>query len=216
MNGPRPPLAEHDVAELGKAYRLEAGAAPIGRFHTWWRGNSLPRLPEFAGLSIGPMDEPLPDGIIDLEAGEMRQRMERGHRLWLARIESEPAGWGWSATRSFTVGELGIVRALPSGNRYLWDFVTLPSWRGRGIYPRLLQAIVTGETEADRFWLGHDLPNEASRRGIAKAGFREVGVLFREPDGSFALVPTGPLHLVDATAALFDVPIAPARQARHT
>src|SRR5262249_35635739 len=53
-------------------------------------------------------------------------------------------------------------------------------WRGLGIYPRLLQAILAREAgEAQRFWIGHVRENRASGRGIVKAGFGTIGATDR-------------------------------------
>lgn len=51
---------------------------------------------------------------------------------------------------------LSVSWPLAPGDRGLWDFATLEGWRGRGIYPRLLQAILRAEEKnADCFWIGH-------------------------------------------------------------
>jgi GNAT superfamily N-acetyltransferase len=160
-------------------------------------------------LSIAPAeDERLLEGLGELDSREIQQRIRRGHQPWLARVAGQVVGWGWCATEEASIGELGISFQIPPGNRYLWDFVTTPSWRGRGIYPRLLQTIVVREREAERFWLGHDLSNEASARGIAKSGFHEVGVLYSRWDGAFALARSGPVSVAAAASALFGLPVA--------
>ena len=104
-----------------------------------------------------------------------------GHRPWLARIGKVPVGWGWVAAREAEIQELGFSFALLPGDRYLWDFTMLPAWRGHDVNPALLQAILV--EGATRFWIGHDRDNAASARGMAKAGFREVGTAHRPPDG---------------------------------
>jgi hypothetical protein len=98
-----------------------------------------------------------------------------------------PVAYGWSAHRSAVIGELGITLRLSDGERYLWDFVTLPEWRGRGIYAGMLQAIPAQEADAHRFWIGHDFDNRASARGILKAGFQPVNALYRTAEGRFVL-----------------------------
>jgi hypothetical protein len=144
--------------------------------------------------------------LLPLPAAEVEERMRLGHQLWLACVGGDLVAWGWNATRQFAIGELGIARALPPHTRYLWDFVTRPEQRGRGIYPRLLQAMILGEPGVERFWVGHDLDNISSERGIARAGFGQVGLLYRGDNG-FALVPTGPRERAIAASALFDVPL---------
>jgi len=109
---------------------------------------------------------------------EMENRFSAGHRAYLAYWDGEPAAWGWVATRSADIGELGSTFAIPSGERYLWNFVTLKSHRGMGIYPRLLDAIVRAQSaEAERFWIAYAPENHASGSGIRKAGFTTVAEL---------------------------------------
>ncbi len=188
---------------------LDPSATPVGRFHAWWRGDPLPALPPFPDLQIAPLaDSRLACELTNLPEHEIHERMRLGHVPWLARVAGEPVAWGWNATRQFAIGELGIARALPPHTHYLWDFFTLPAWRGQSIYPRLLQAIVASEPEVAQFWVGHDLGNIASARGIAKAGFAEVGLLYHGESSGFALVPAGPFARAAAAATIFAVPIA--------
>jgi GNAT superfamily N-acetyltransferase len=109
---------------------------------------------------------------------EMARRFAAGHRAYVARSDGEPAAWGWVATQSAEIGELGSSFAIPDGERYLWNFVTLRSHRGMGIYPRLLDAVVRDEShEAERFWIAYAPENHASGAGIRKAGFVAVAEL---------------------------------------
>jgi hypothetical protein len=119
---------------------------------------------------------------------EMAARFAAGHRAYLAWWNGEPAAWGWVATRDAWIGELRAAVVLPRGERYLWNFVTLPSHRGRGIYPRLVDAIVRAESgEAERFWIARAPENHASGAGIAKAGFATVATLSFDAAGRPAL-----------------------------
>lgn len=187
----------------------ETAEDPIGRFHTWWRGDPLPNLPDSPEIGIAPITNlQTAANLTRMDLEETRRRMAAGHQLWLARSGDEAVGWGWCATKHFAIGELAISRSLPPGNRYLWDFFTMPAERGEGFYPRLLQAIVRRDTAADRFWLGHDLNNEPSRKGIVKAGFQEVGLLYRQLGGGFLLAPSGPPERAIAAATLFGTPVA--------
>ena len=143
---------------------------------------------------------------------EMARRLAEGHRAYVALRDGAPAAWGWSATRSAAIGELGSTFRVPAGERYLWNFVTAPAHRGRGIYPRLLDAIVRAESaEAERFWVAHAPENRASGAGITKAGFRTVADLSfdaagrpavreREPGGGAAVARL--LGLPEAEAGL--------------
>jgi hypothetical protein len=191
---------------MGEAARL---GTPLGLFYTWWRGDALPALPELPGLTIEPVDGAQMAAALDgLDIQSVQTRIEQQHHPYLARVDGEAVGSGWVATAVTEIGELGITLTMPPDNRYLWDFVTLPAWRGQRIYPRILQRMLTLE-EADRFWIGHDRPNVASARGIIAAGFHLTGELFDFPTG-FGFVPTGPLNRARIAAALLGAPLVDA------
>jgi len=153
---------------------------------TWWRGDALPHPAPLAGLTIGVNDDAnLIARLSDLAVEEIEARLAAGHRCYLAWLDGTPVSYGWVATLSASIGELSLAFDLPDGDRYLWDFVTLPEWRGRGIYPRLLHGIIEHEGgAAERFWIIYAPENAASGIGIAKAGFGSVGDLsFLRNDG---------------------------------
>jgi len=103
---------------------------------------------------------------------EIEHRFADGHRAYVAWWNEEPAAWGWAATRTASIGEVGATFSLARGECYLWNFVTLAAHRGRGIYPRLLNAMVRAESaNAERFWIAYAPENRASGSGITKAGF---------------------------------------------
>ena len=110
---------------------------------TWWSGDPLPALPPLPGLRTAVTDDlPLLARLADLDQAEVAARVAGGHRPYLAWLGAEPVAYGWVAGAGATIGELGVAFALPRGDRYLWDFATLPAWRGRGVYPHLLRGII--------------------------------------------------------------------------
>lgn len=201
--------AEHDNGSFSSGGRPMPGAPfePVGRFYAWWRGDPLPPLSPVPDVAMSPSsDEALVATVTGIEIEAVRERMDLGHRPWLARIGNEPAGWGWVASREAGIAELDIAITLPLGERYLWDFVTVPKRRGRGVYSALLRTILTQEG-ADRYWIGHDEGNTASARGVAKVGFREVGAVLRTEDGQMTFVPESPTDRAGAAAALLGLPV---------
>ena len=107
------------------------------------------------------------------------KRLANDNRAFVAYINHQPAAFGWMARDDAKIGELNHEFILPQGNRYLWNFRTLEAYRGLGIYPALLQYILqNGDHEANRFWIIHAPENEASLKGIQKAGFEYVGKLY--------------------------------------
>lgn len=180
---------------------------PFGLFYAWWRGDPLPEVarPDSMEVEFAGTDHDLAE-VSGILSSDLEARRREGHRPYLARVGGEIIGWGWSATAGFEIGELGITASLPPGNRYLWDFVTLPAWRGRGVYSALIQAILRDDTDADRFWVGHDAPNVASGRGITKAGFQKAGEVY-VVEGSAVFVPAGPGDRASEAASMLGLPL---------
>ena len=153
------------------------------------RTDPTPSLASLAGLDIRrELDVAVIAALQQRDASEIVRRFEAGHRAYVARLNGAPAAFGWSATRSAEIGEMGSTFTLPSGERYLWNFVTLPAFRGLGVYPRLVDAIVRAEScEAERFWIAYGPENHASGSGIRKAGFTALAELSFDAEGRPAL-----------------------------
>lgn len=161
--------------------------------YTWWRGDDLPLLPSLPDFRCEPVtDVPLLTKLLNVEATKIEARLADANTAYVAFIQDEPAGYGWSGANSVGVGDM--FWPMPPNSRGLWDFFTLESARGRGVYPHLLQAILRREQhEAETFWLGHRVDNHASKRGIEKAGFSLVNWVVLTPERQIRLVPRGHL-----------------------
>jgi hypothetical protein len=112
-------------------------------------------------------------------SAEITRRFETGRRCYAAWIEGEIAAYGWVSLEEESIGELNLrVRLLP-GEAYIWDCATLPAFRRFHLYSGLLTYILA-ELRSEglcRVWIGADLENIASHRGIARAGFQRVADL---------------------------------------
>lgn len=150
---------------------MAAGIA--GYRYTWWRGDVLPPLLPIPHFRVEHLpDSPLLAQLHQLDVSIIQGRIRAGNQPYVAFLHDNPVAYGWVATQTERIGT-GLEWPLATQDRSLWDFVTLPAWRGQGFYPRLLQAILKIEvTQAERFWIGHTPENSASRRGILKAGFQ--------------------------------------------
>jgi GNAT superfamily N-acetyltransferase len=115
---------------------------------------------------------------------EIQKRFDAGNRAYVAFMDDVPAAWGWVATGQATIGEVKASFTMKPAERYLWNFVTLPEFRGLGIYPRLIQAIVEKESvDGERFWIAYAPENHASGAGIVKAGFTVIADLSFDRQG---------------------------------
>ena len=177
---------------------------------TWWSGDPRPNLSPLAGLDVSPATDIASVAQINqLAPAEVRRRIANGNRPYLASRGGVPAAYGWVAAERVDIGELGIETALPAGDRYLWDFGTLPAFRGLGVYPRLLDAIRTHELErASRFWIIHAPENAPSGVGMSRAGFESVAELSFTAASAVALRPLGTSGRVHVAAELLGVALA--------
>ncbi|MGE5595495.1 MAG: GNAT family N-acetyltransferase [Hyphomicrobiales bacterium] len=176
---------------------------------TWWYEDGQPEMTLPAGMTVeSPQADAAIAAMAALPEAEVARRRAEGHRPYVISVDGEPAGYGWVATRTCDIGELGLRFELPAGNRYLWDFATLPAFRGRGIYPALLAEIVRRECPpATRLWIIHAPENLPSGVGITRAGFQAVAELSFGENGRAALAPAGHTERVQAAAALLGLPL---------
>lgn len=177
---------------------------------TWWYEDGQPEMGLPGGVRVkSPERDDAIASLAGLPIAEVIRRRAEGHRPYLISVDDEPAGYGWVATRICEIGELGICFYLPAGNRYLWDFATVPAFRGRGIYPALLSEIVRRECPpATRLWIIHAPENLPSGVGITRAGFQPVAELSFDAAGGPALAPVRDTNRAPAAAELLGLPLA--------
>jgi GNAT superfamily N-acetyltransferase len=110
------------------------------------------------------------------------KRLESGRQCYAAWMAGQLAAYGWVSFEDEYIGELNLRLKLLAGEAYIWDCATLPAYRGKRLYSALLVYIL-GELRAQglcRAWIGADLDNVASQRGMARAGFHHVADLVIE------------------------------------
>lgn len=177
-------------------------------FGTWWRETSLPDLSPLSAFSACiSTDTQLITRLANLSQQEINARFQTGKHLYIAFMNEVPVAYGWVATREVHFPHFQFSFTIPSENCYLWDFLTLPEWRGRGIYPHLLQTIIRQESLVDRFWIGYEPGNEASARGIRKAGFQVVTELVIAEGRVSGLTLFDSSEYAQASADFFHLPI---------
>jgi ribosomal protein S18 acetylase RimI-like enzyme len=121
--------------------------------------------------------------FLDGEAvAEFGRRLASGRRCFAAWVGEQLAAYGWVSFGQEYVGELNLRLSLLPDEAYIWDCVTLPAFRRNGLYSALLDHIAAELRREGlrRLWIGADLANLPSQRGIARAGFRYVADLLIE------------------------------------
>ena len=158
---------------------------------TWWASDPWMDLTPLADFQVRlATDDAQLATVNQLSVAEVAQRRRAGHLPYVGYMDEMAVTYGWVATRQASIGELNLVFPIAAESRYLWDFATLAEWQGRGLYPRLLQAIVQAE-QAERFWILHAPENLPSGAGMQKAGFQAVGQLSFQRDNTLGLIPFG-------------------------
>ncbi len=173
----------------------------------WWASDPLMDLTPLSDFHVQlAADDAQMAAINHLTVAEVEQRRQAGHLPYAGYVGETAVTYGWVATREASIGELNLMFPIPADSRYLWDFATVPEWQGRGLYPRLLQAIVQAE-RAERFWIIHAPENLPSGAGMQKAGFQAVGQLSFQHDNSLGLIPLNLPERARIGAALLGVPV---------
>jgi ribosomal protein S18 acetylase RimI-like enzyme len=114
---------------------------------------------------------------------EIHKRFSAGRHCYAARVGGEIASYGWVSFDEEMVGELDLRLRLLYGEAYIWDCATLPAYRQQHLYSALLSYILhelCTRQPVCRVWIGADLENIASQRGIARAGFHRIANLLVE------------------------------------
>lgn len=83
--------------------------------------------------------------------------------------------FGWVTYRDRAIGTVPLAGAVDRA--FLFNFHTLEPWRGRGLYPLLLRAILRACADGGRadVFIDANVKNEQSLRAIRKVGFVPVG-----------------------------------------
>lgn len=132
----------------------------------------------FSHVGIDSIKE-LADSMGANNATDILKRFENGRRCYVVQVEDKIAAYGWVSFEEEFIGELHLRLRLLPGEAYIWDCATLPPFRRNHLYSALLTYILA-ELSAEhlhRVWIGADMDNAASQRGIARAGFQHVANL---------------------------------------
>jgi GNAT superfamily N-acetyltransferase len=99
-------------------------------------------------------------------------RLARGCRCFGAWLGDELAGYGWLSSGPEWIGEVELQISPGSGEAYIWNCVTLPAHRRKGVFRTLLISISAQARGVGlaRLWVGSvAIPAETA---IGPSGFQ--------------------------------------------
>lgn len=110
---------------------------------------------------------------------QYRTRFAEDTRAFVGRSCDTVVFSCWVQQHRLSIDELRWEWQLGSAEAVAFDVVTMPEWRGKGIYPDALRRLcgVLAEEGVRHLWIYAEEDNAASLRGIRKAGFEEHGVI---------------------------------------
>jgi ribosomal protein S18 acetylase RimI-like enzyme len=122
-----------------------------------------------AAWAVQPQTGHIPDRAL------FPARLRRGEHFWTAQQQDKIVAYCWVTREPVEIGEIHRVISPRSDEVYLYDAFTFAEYRGQNLYPALLQSILEHSRHAGfrRALIFVMSDNEASIRGVQKAGFRE-------------------------------------------
>jgi ribosomal protein S18 acetylase RimI-like enzyme len=106
-----------------------------------------------------------------------------GSACYAAWADARVVSYGWVSRGETPIGEIGgAIRPGPD-EAYIWDCATLPDYRRRGWYGRLLASMLA-ELRGQgvrRAWIAARQENVPARRALVRKGFRPAARLHPRP-----------------------------------
>ena len=121
----------------------------------------------------------------EVAAHQTNARFRMGARLWVARIDSELAAYGWTI-RGQTVASYFFP--LCNSDIHFFDFFVFEEFRGVRVNPRFVSKLLSalGSTGERRAYIECAAWNDAQLRSLARTPFRRLGYGRKISLGSFS------------------------------
>jgi hypothetical protein len=155
------------------------------RFGTIWTLNLDEPTPAITPLipatfhRAGPGSASALATVMGSTPAEVNNRFETGRSCYAAWFEGRLVAYGWVSFEEEFIGELSLRLRLLPGEAYIWDCATVPAFRQKHLFSALLVYMLS-ELRSEplcRVWIGANLDNAPSQRGIDRAGFHRVADL---------------------------------------
>lgn len=101
-------------------------------------------------------------------------RLARGCRCFGAWLGDDLAGYGWLSSGPEWIGEIDLEITPGAGEAYIWNCLTLPAQRRKGVFRALMAGIAARahEERMSRLWIGSvAIPAE---KAVPQVGFVPV------------------------------------------
>ena len=120
-------------------------------------------------------------------------RLARGCRCFAACSEGRIVGYGWLSTGPEWIGEAGLELRPGAAEAYVWNCVTMPRDRRRGVFRSLLQRLVATARDEGlrRLWIASVAGGAES--AVVAAGFAPVLTVHSRRAGPLRLVRAAPV-----------------------
>jgi ribosomal protein S18 acetylase RimI-like enzyme len=169
------------VEKIRSAWAWENGRLWVMDLSEYHPKNNLRNLKVAATFMEIHLDDlsTLPDASAGIEIKIIKRRLEAGKRCFSAQIDGRLASYCWVSRSAECIGEIEHEIHFEPDEAYIWDCMTLPEFRRRGLYTALLNHMA-GEIRRDGvrwLWIGSSVNNYASMRGFLKAGYQPVADL---------------------------------------
>ena len=125
-------------------------------------------------------------------------RLARGCRCFAAWQVETLIGYGWLSRTAEWIGELEVEITPAPGEAYVWNCVTLPAHRRKGVFRALLRQVgAIGRKEwLNRLWIGS--VEDPAEKAVVDAGF--VPIL------NFDVTSSGGMRNLEVTAVATAAP----------
>lgn len=108
-------------------------------------------------------------------ADTIKKLFSQGSDLWIGWLGNKPAGICWTTC---VKNRCDYFVPLTTQDKVIYACFVFPEYRGRGVYPFMLQTIVNELLQKEQIkqvYIDCKSWNMASRKGIEKAGFHFIG-----------------------------------------
>jgi GNAT superfamily N-acetyltransferase len=172
-------------------------------FFAWRRQPEIPPLAEGRIVLAGKGDETAGERMAVLRGASVDQYrgwLDAGHWvLYAVGADGDIQSWIWFtfAERSPQIApfDFGLGMKVPAGVGFLWDAYTVPTYRRRGLYKRLLLGAVEEcfRRGATQVW-GHANISNASRKVIRTTDLADEATIRAIRIGPFCRISTPGFH----------------------